>query len=52
MNMNTIFKKFMALVAIIAGFLTSGKANAQEKYSPSGTYQFAVKDGNSLFLDE
>lgn len=50
--MNTIFKKFMALVAIIAGFLTSGKANAQEKYSPSGTYQFAVKDGNSLFLDE
>lgn len=52
MNMNTIFKKFMALVAIITGFLTSGKANAQEKYSPSGTYQFAVKDGNSLFLDE
>ena len=50
--MNTIFKKFMALVAIITGFLTSGKANAQEKYSPSGTYQFAVKDGNSLFLDE
>ena len=30
MNMNTIFKKFMALVAIIAGFLTSGKANAHE----------------------
>ena len=45
MNMNTIFKKFMALVAIITGFLTSGKANAQEKYSPSGTYQFAVKTG-------
>ncbi len=29
--MNTIFKKFMALVAIIAGFLTSGKANASGK---------------------
>ena len=29
MNMNTIFKKFMALVAIITGFMTSGKANAQ-----------------------
>ncbi len=32
--MNTIFKKFMALVAIIAGFLTSCKDNAQEQYSP------------------
>ncbi len=50
MNMNTFLKRLTALAAVIAGFLTS--ADAQKAYSPTGTYQFAVKDGNSLFLDE
>lgn len=40
----------MAAVAVIAGSLAT--LNAQETYSPSGTYQFAVKDGNQLLLDE
>ena len=50
MNMNTLLKRLAVFAALITGFLTS--VSAQEKYSPSGTYQFAVKDGNSLFLDE
>ena len=40
----------MAAAAVIAGSLAT--LNAQETYSPSGTYQFAVKDGNQLLLDE
>ncbi len=40
----------MAAAAVIAELLAT--LNAQETYSPSGTYQFAVKDGNQLLLDE
>ncbi len=50
MNMNTLLKRLAVFAAVIAGFLTS--VSAQETYSPTGTYQFAVKDGNALLLDE
>lgn len=53
MNMLKHIKRLVAIVAItLVGILTAGSAEAQEKYSPTGTYQFAVKDGNDLFLDE
>ena len=47
--MNSFLRRLMA-AAVIAGSLAT--LNAQETYSPSGTYQFAVKDGNQLLLDE
>ena len=49
MNMNSFLRRLMAAAAVIAGSLAT--LNAQETYSPSGTYQFAVKDGNQLLLD-
>ncbi len=52
MRMNGFFKKLTAIAAIFTGILTTGNVKAQETYSPTNTYQFAVKDGNQLFLDE
>ena len=51
-DMNTLLKAMTVLAVTLTGCLTTEKTYAQEAYSPTGTYQFAVKDGNSLFLDE
>ena len=50
MNMNTLLKKLAVIAAVITGFLTG--VSAQEKYLPSGTYQFATREDGNLFLDE
>lgn len=50
--MNGFLKKLTAIAAIFTGILTTGNAKVQGTYSPTNTYQFAVKDGNRLFLDE
>lgn len=43
-------KRILPLILVLVAFTTA--AAAQENYPPTGTYQFATKDGQDLFMDD
>ena len=51
-EINSFDMKKNLLLAFCASLILSAALDAQEVYSPSGTYRFAIKDGQELMLDE